>query len=125
MGTRSLDPEVEGFLALLATQRAPTTVDAYRRDLTALAAWLDGPLGRITTEQLEGYLAELRAAGLSPATIARRVAAICVHRLGCTTGGEQREKAFDLGIAFGRFHCARFRGEPRIACLPRSGRRDV
>ena len=35
-----------------------------------------GPLGRITTEQLEQYLAELRAAGLSPATIARRVAAI-------------------------------------------------
>src|SRR5438094_219278 len=76
MGTRSLDPEVEGFLALLATQRAPTTVDAYRRDLTALAAWLDGPLGRLTTEQLGQYLAELRAAGLSPATIARRVAAI-------------------------------------------------
>jgi integrase/recombinase XerD len=71
-----LDPEAEGFLALLATRRAPKTVDAYRRDLTALAAWFDRPLGRITTEQLEHYLAELRAAGLSPATIARRVAAI-------------------------------------------------
>jgi integrase/recombinase XerD len=71
-----LDPEVEGFLALLATQRAPKTVEAYRRDLTALGAWLDGPVGRVTTEQLEQYLAELRAAGLSPATIARRVAAI-------------------------------------------------
>ena len=32
------DPEVEGFLALLATQRAPKTVDAYRRDLAALGA---------------------------------------------------------------------------------------
>src|SRR5207244_2883780 len=41
-----------------------------------LAAWFDKPIGRITTEQLEHYLAELRAAGLSPATIARRVAAI-------------------------------------------------
>src|SRR4029078_7380939 len=71
-----LDPETEGFLALLATRRAPKTVDAYRRDLTALAAWLHRPLGRITTEQLEQYLAELRAAGLSPSTIARRVAAI-------------------------------------------------
>ena len=72
----ALDPEVEGFLALLATRRAPKTVDAYRRDLTALTAWLDGPIGRITTEQLEQYIAELRAAGLAPATIARRVAAI-------------------------------------------------
>jgi site-specific recombinase XerD len=70
------DPEVEGFLALLATRRAPKTVDAYRRDLAALAAWLDRPVGQMTTEQLEQYLAELRAAGLSPSTIARRVAAI-------------------------------------------------
>jgi integrase/recombinase XerD len=76
VATTPHDPEVEGFLALLATRRAPRTVDAYRRDLKALAAWLEGPIGRITTEQLEQYLAELRAAGLSPATIARRVAAI-------------------------------------------------
>ena len=76
MESSAPDPEVEGFLALLATRRAPKTVDAYRRDLSALAAWLDRPVGRITTEQLEQYLAELRAAGLSPSTIARRVAAI-------------------------------------------------
>jgi integrase/recombinase XerD len=74
---RTLDPDVEGFLALLATRRAPRTVEAYRRDLAALSAWLDRrPVGRITTEELEQYLAELRAAGLSPATIGRRVAAI-------------------------------------------------
>jgi integrase/recombinase XerD len=72
----TLDPDVEGFLSLLATRRAPKTVEAYRRDLTALGTWLDGPVGRVTTEQLEQYLAEMRAAGLSPATIARRVAAI-------------------------------------------------
>jgi integrase/recombinase XerD len=74
--TPPLGPEVEGFLALLATRRAPKTVDAYRRDLTALTAWLNRPVGDITTERLEEYLAELRAAGLSPATIARRVAAV-------------------------------------------------
>jgi len=74
--TPPVDPEVEGFLALLATRRAPKTVDAYRRDLKALAVWLDRPVGKVTTEQLEQYLAELRAAGLSPSTIARRVAAI-------------------------------------------------
>ena len=76
METPPVDPEVEGFLALLATRRAPKTVDAYRRDLKALAVWLGRPVGKVTTEQLEQYLAELRAAGLSPATIARRVAAI-------------------------------------------------
>ena len=73
---RTLDPDVEGFLALLATRRAPKTVDAYRRDLAALAAWLDRPVGQVTTEQLEQYIAELRAAGRTPATIGRRVAAI-------------------------------------------------
>ncbi len=76
VATTPADPEVEGFLALLATRRAPKTVEAYRHDLAALAAWLDRPVGRISTEQLEHYIAELRAAGLSPATIARRVAAV-------------------------------------------------
>ena len=71
-----LDRDVDGFLALLATRRAPKTVEAYRRDLTALSAWLDGPISDVKTEQLEQYLAELRAAGLSPATISRRVAAV-------------------------------------------------
>jgi len=70
------DPDVEGFLALLATGRAAKTVEAYRRDLRALAAWLDRPVSAVTTEQLEAYIAEMRAAGLSPATISRRVAAI-------------------------------------------------
>jgi integrase/recombinase XerD len=70
------DADVEGFLALLATRRAPKTVEAYQRDLAALGAWLEGPIGRVTTEQLEQYLAELRARGLAPATIARRVAAV-------------------------------------------------
>jgi integrase/recombinase XerD len=70
------DPELEGFLALLATRRAAKTVDAYRRDLAALAGWLDKPPSQVTTEELERYLAELRAQGLAASTIARRAAAI-------------------------------------------------
>ena len=70
------DPEVEGFLALLASQRAQKTVDAYRRDLRALGDWLGGPPSSATADDLERWLAELRAAGLAPATIARRVAAV-------------------------------------------------
>jgi integrase/recombinase XerD len=71
-----VDHEVDGFLALLAARRAPRTVDAYRSDLAALARWLSRPPGSATTDDLERYLAELRAAGLSAATIRRRVAAV-------------------------------------------------
>ena len=67
MNTHRPDPRVEGFLALLAGRRAPRTVEAYRRDLTHVAKFLDGSPARATTEDLERYLAELRAAGLSPA----------------------------------------------------------
>ena len=50
------DPDVEGFLLLLAARCSPRTVDAYRRDLTAFAASLDGPVGEATTEQVEAWL---------------------------------------------------------------------
>jgi integrase/recombinase XerD len=69
------DPDVEGFLALLAARRAPKTVEAYRRDLAALGAYLDKPVAKARVEELETYTAQLRADGLSAATIARRTAA--------------------------------------------------
>lgn len=70
------DADLDGFLALLATRRAPRTVDAYRRDLTQLSAWRQGLVGETTTEELERWLAELRAAGNAPSTVARRIAAL-------------------------------------------------
>jgi integrase/recombinase XerD len=70
------DPELDGFLALLAARRAPRTVDAYRHDLRHLAAWLRRAPSSATRDELERYLAELRAAGLAPATISRRAAAV-------------------------------------------------
>jgi len=70
------DPDVEGFLALLAARRAPKTVEAYRRDLAALRAFLGKPVAQATLEELETYNAQMRADGLSPATIARRTAAV-------------------------------------------------
>jgi integrase/recombinase XerD len=69
------DQDLEGFLALLAARRAPRTVEAYRRDLEALASWLGHPVTDATTDELERYLAEGRAAGLAATTLARRVAA--------------------------------------------------
>jgi integrase/recombinase XerD len=69
------DPDVESFLAVSAARLAPRTVDAYRRDLAALAGWLGHSPTTATHEELEGYLAELRAEGLAASTIARRLAA--------------------------------------------------
>jgi integrase/recombinase XerD len=69
------DRELEGFLALIAARRSPRTVEAYRRDLTALGAYLGKPIAGATLEELERYTAQLRADGLSGATIARRTAA--------------------------------------------------
>ncbi|HZO33527.1 MAG TPA: tyrosine recombinase [Gaiellaceae bacterium] len=69
------DPDVDGFLALLAARRAAATVDAYRRDLRALGAALGKPLAGATVDDLERCLAQLRADGLAGTTIARRTAA--------------------------------------------------
>ena len=70
------DPETESFLLLLAARRSPKTVEAYRRDLTGLAGWRGGPVSAATTEELERWLAAMRADGLAATTIARRVAAV-------------------------------------------------
>jgi integrase/recombinase XerD len=69
------DSDVDGFLALLAARRSPRTVDAYRRDLAALAAYLGKSQAKATLEELERYTAQLRADGLAGSTIARRTAA--------------------------------------------------
>jgi integrase/recombinase XerD len=76
MTDRTHDPDVTRFLAVSAARLAPRTIDSYRRDLNAFADWLGQPVGPATTEDLERYLAELRAAGLAPTTIARRAAAL-------------------------------------------------
>jgi integrase/recombinase XerD len=70
------DPDVESFLLLLAARRSPRTVDAYRRDLAAFAATIDGRVGDTSTDEIERWLAAMRADGRAPATIARRLAAL-------------------------------------------------
>jgi integrase/recombinase XerD len=69
------DPEVDGFLALLAASRSPRTVEAYRHDLRALRTYIGRPVGSATVEELERYTVQLRADGLAGTTIARRTAA--------------------------------------------------
>jgi integrase/recombinase XerD len=76
MTERIPDPDVEAFLALSRARLASRTVESYRRDLEQARAALDGPLGAASTDDLERYVAGLRAAGLAASTVARRVAAL-------------------------------------------------
>ena len=71
-----MTPDVDSFLTLSSARLAPRTVEAYRRDLTNFARWLGGAPGAATTEQLEAYVAQMRADGLAGTTISRRVAAL-------------------------------------------------
>ena len=69
------DPLLESFLALLTARRAPRTVEAYRRDLAALAAFLGRPPATANADDVQSWLADLRARGQAPSSIARRAAA--------------------------------------------------
>jgi integrase/recombinase XerD len=71
-----MDPAVESFLALASARLAPRTVDAYRRDLAHLEAFLGGSPADATADRLAEYVASMRAEGRAPTTISRRVAAI-------------------------------------------------
>jgi integrase/recombinase XerD len=72
---QAADPAVEGFLALLAARRAPRTVDAYRRDLADFAAFLRRSPAAAGSDDVQAWLADLRARGLAPSSIARKAAA--------------------------------------------------
>jgi integrase/recombinase XerD len=83
MTTPIPDPDAERFLLLLAARRSPRTVEAYSRDLAALAGWLGRATGDVTADELARWQASLRADGLAGSTIARRTAAVrafCKHQ---------------------------------------------
>jgi integrase/recombinase XerD len=70
------DPDVERYLLTLRARRSPRTVDAYRRDLAGLHTSSGKAVADVTTADLESWLASMRAEGLAPSTIARRVSAV-------------------------------------------------
>jgi integrase/recombinase XerD len=85
------DPEllpldVEEWLSWLAAEkgRAPATLAAYRRDARRWWRWLrarDRTLADAGEADVEAYVADLRADGLAPATVARAVVAVrSLHR---------------------------------------------
>ena len=74
-------PPVEAFLSHLLVERRMSahTLDAYRRDLDALAAWAtaqgdDDPVA-LHTEQLRAFIAAEHRRGLSPKSLQRRLSA--------------------------------------------------
>jgi integrase/recombinase XerD len=70
------DPDVDRFLLSLQARRSPRTVDAYRRDLKSFGTFRDGAVADACVDELEAWLAGMRADGLAPTTIARRVSAV-------------------------------------------------
>jgi len=74
-------PEIEGFLEMLAAERgaAANTLEAYRRDLEAFAAFLGKRKARLETagaEDIRAFLSRLARAGMAPRTAARRLSAL-------------------------------------------------
>src|SRR5262245_32623832 len=81
VGEHAHEPLVDAYLDHLRVERrlAPLTVESYARDLAALAGYAAGTAQRIDAldrAQLEAFVREQRAGGLSPRSVARRVAAV-------------------------------------------------
>jgi integrase/recombinase XerD len=94
--------EVEEFLSWMLAEkgRAPNTLAAYRRDLTAYCDWLDAhgstPLD-VDHQQLVAFVGERRATGAATSSIARQLAAIrMLHRYLSIEGERRDDPAGDL-----------------------------
>ena len=76
-----MNAAVDDFLAHLRVERRMSahTLDAYRRDLDALAAWAEGEgiadIVGLHTEQLRAFVAAEHRRGLSPKSLQRRLSA--------------------------------------------------
>jgi integrase/recombinase XerD len=93
------DPDVQSFLLLLAARRSPRTVDAYGRDLAACAKSCGKPVAAATLDDLERWVAEMRAVPLAATTIARRIAAVrAYYRHGMLLGARADNPAADLAL---------------------------
>ncbi len=81
MSADALPREIEDFLAHLQVERRMSahTLDAYRRDLSALSEWTaqhdGGGVSTLQTEQLRAFVAAEHRRGLSPKSLQRRLSA--------------------------------------------------
>ena len=71
-------PQIEAFLEMMAVERdaSPHTLSAYGRDLADAEGGVEGGLMAADEPAVEAWYASLGARGLSPATQARRRAAV-------------------------------------------------
>ncbi len=75
-----LSKHIEAFLEMMVAERgaSPRTIEAYRRDLTDLTAFLEArnvSLVRVKRSDLQAYMHQLVCNGMSPKTQARRLSA--------------------------------------------------
>jgi len=81
MNPVALPADAEGYLAHLQVERRVSahTLDAYRRDLAALAQWASDPaqgqLSQLDATQLRAFMAAEHRRGLSPRSLQRRLSA--------------------------------------------------
>ena len=77
----SASPTIDGFLDHLAVERRSSahTIDAYRRDLHALAEWVQaqgaGDVVSLQPAQLRAFVADEHRRGLTPKSLQRRLSA--------------------------------------------------
>jgi integrase/recombinase XerD len=97
-----LSRPAEEYLSWLAVERgrAPNTIAAYRRDLLAYEEWLHSRGTDVTgaTDGLvEGYVADLRAAGRRASSIARALSAVrSLHRFLVDEGTAETDPTGDV-----------------------------
>jgi integrase/recombinase XerD len=72
----SLETGIEEYLIALRVERglSANTIAAYQRDLGQYQDYLDGR--PVTTEEIAGFISELRRKGLVDSTVARKIASI-------------------------------------------------
>ncbi|TDB38963.1 MAG: site-specific tyrosine recombinase XerD [Actinobacteria bacterium] len=93
-----MNASIDEFLAYLSVERgaSPHTVSAYRRDLREYADTLDArgvhsPSG-VTREDVTAHITALRARGLAPRSVERKVAAIKSFHRFCVREGIAEEQ---------------------------------
>jgi len=91
---------VEEFLTWVAVERgrAPSTIEAYRRDLARYGEYLGGRgLHEATEADVVAFVAHLQAAGRSPATVKRATVAVRgLHRYLAVEGVLERDPGADV-----------------------------